>query len=459
MRTLLIPLILVAFSGCVQWDTLSFQQASRAPAPQRSRDAQFHSSAERRDKVEDGQLAFARLLEQRDQPDRAEHCYHALIEKNDRDPVPYHRLGVIAARQRRFAEAEQHFQTAKQLAPPTAKLLCDMGYAYYLQDKLTEAEEVLEQALELDPNLQAASNNLGLVLGVQGRDDESLSAFKRGVSDAEALANLAYARSQRGELEAAQTGYLYALTLDNTLQTAAKALLQVTQRIQMQDALIAAREQRPSQVEDVSTMPRLPAIAEPPATQSAQEVQLVQYEEAPKASAGDVHFAASNSLAHADVVPQQSSTSRQDVGRPTDLSARAPVPAAARLAQLSVPKGLQPNPDESQAPMLPPPSNQQITPSASANAPNSQLVSQTDKPADYVGKVSKPAENSKHATQGFTDPRPAWNTADQYPMARTTWSGIAALQAAARSRPLAVGTTNRGQGTAVGGSDVRALGD
>ena len=218
MRALLIPVIVVVLSGCAQWDAIALRQEALAPALTRFRDAQFHSSPEHSDTTKDGKMALARLFEKRGQSDRAEHYYHALIEENERDPVPHHRLGVIATKQRRFAEAEEHFQTAMQLAPPTAKLFCDMGYAYYLQDKLTDAEEVLKQALELDPNLQAASNNLGLVLGIQGRDDESLSAFKRGVSNAEAHANLAYTRAQRGDLEAAQAGYLYALTLDKTLR-------------------------------------------------------------------------------------------------------------------------------------------------------------------------------------------------------------------------------------------------
>ncbi|NJL24013.1 MAG: tetratricopeptide repeat protein, partial [Calothrix sp. SM1_5_4] len=102
----------------------------------------------------------------------------------------------------------------------------------YLQDRLPEAEKCLGEALAVDPRHKPAWNNLGLVLGAQGRFPESLEAFQRVGSEAEAYANLGYALAQRGEYEQSEKAYLRALTLDSGLRKAAAAMLQVADRRQ-----------------------------------------------------------------------------------------------------------------------------------------------------------------------------------------------------------------------------------
>ncbi len=142
----------------------------------------------------------------------------------------------MAARRGKYQEAESHFRKALQLGRPTPDLLNDMGYAYYLQGELRKAEYMHREALALDPSHAGANNNLGLVLGEQGRFQESLAAFKRTVTDAEAYANLAYVHAQLGDLDEAVAHYSHALTLDKELSRAAKAMVQVaeTQQIRRQ---------------------------------------------------------------------------------------------------------------------------------------------------------------------------------------------------------------------------------
>lgn len=176
------------------------------------------------------ELALARLLERRGETGQAGRIYAACLGKEPRNPTAHHRLGVIAAKEGRFPDAEDHLQQARRLGPPNAELLSDLGYVYYLQHRLPEAEQTLNEALALEPKHQAACNNLGLVLGAQGRFAESLAVFKQVNSEGEAYANLAYVLAQRGEFQRSEDAYLHALTLDNRLQTAAAAMLQVAQR-------------------------------------------------------------------------------------------------------------------------------------------------------------------------------------------------------------------------------------
>ena len=190
---------------------------------------------------QESQLALARLMERRGESQQAEQILHALQAKSPHDPRPYHRLAVIAVRKNDFAQAEKLFQTAQSLGPPTADLLSDLGYCYYLQQRLPEAKAVLNQALQLESNHASATNNLALAVGAEGRFDESLSLFKRVNKEAQAYANLAYVLAQYGDLVRSQQVYERALTLDNSMREAAKAMLQVAKRKQVLARLAAQK--------------------------------------------------------------------------------------------------------------------------------------------------------------------------------------------------------------------------
>src|SRR5690606_21326465 len=107
-------------------------------------------------------------------------------------------LAVIHSRLGNLEEADLWFQEALDLDPMNAEIWCDLGYALYLHNDAQAAEEALRQALECNPSHQRAMNNLAMVLGQQGRFDESLAMFRRCGTDAEAHANLAYLYAQAG---------------------------------------------------------------------------------------------------------------------------------------------------------------------------------------------------------------------------------------------------------------------
>jgi len=192
----------------------------------------------------DSALARARLLERQGEVSQAREIYQAVLEKYPAEVLPYHRLGVLAARDGRFGEAEQLFSIALQMAPPSVELLSDYGYLLYLQNRLDVAEQVLRDALAREPYHHSANTNLGLVLGMQRRFSESLAAFRRAGSEAEAHANLAYTLTQLGDMSLAKEQYLRALKLDNTMRPAATALLQLVEREDVQAATALEEAQR-----------------------------------------------------------------------------------------------------------------------------------------------------------------------------------------------------------------------
>ena len=175
----------------------------------------------------DRQLALARLSERHGQPGKAEQIYQNVISQVPNETMAHQRLAILAAQRGQFEVAMKHFENAKRSGEPSANLLGDIGYAYYLQHKLPEAEAHFRQALQADPNDQRARTNLGLVLGEQGRFEESLAEFQQAGDEASAYSNLAFVQSQVGNLRDAEANYHRALKINPKNRNAAEALIQV----------------------------------------------------------------------------------------------------------------------------------------------------------------------------------------------------------------------------------------
>jgi Tfp pilus assembly protein PilF len=178
----------------------------------------------------DAQLAMARLSERHGDARTAEQIYQAVLQKDPQNRLCLHRLGVLAAKVGEHDKAAEHLNAAAQLGPPSSELLNDIGFNLFVMGKLPEAEAIFRQAVAADPQNKAARNNLGLVLGETQRYEESLAEFRRGNGEAEAHANLAYAKTQAGDLVGAKSSYYRALTLNNELKPAAEALVQLVRQ-------------------------------------------------------------------------------------------------------------------------------------------------------------------------------------------------------------------------------------
>lgn len=271
-----LSVVLLASVGCARWtlrpqadiaaqvdgSQRAAQQPAMTPAGgQRLANDQAAANASPQDdfssniKNLDPSLSIARLAERQGDPQQARTLYYRYIEKNPQHPLPHHRLGVMAAREAKYDEAEQHFMRAMQLAPPSVELLSDVGYCYYLLSRLDEAEQILRQGVAAEPANKMVNNNLALVMAAKGDFAQSARAFRRVNEEGQARANQAYALSQNGNLEQAREEYLAALTADNTLTTAAKALLQVDEAYKREQQALA-RADGPAQDPLLSAQPQ-----------------------------------------------------------------------------------------------------------------------------------------------------------------------------------------------------------
>jgi tetratricopeptide (TPR) repeat protein len=188
----------------------------------------------------DSKLAFARLCERHGELDQAQLVYEGVLKQDPANQQACHRLGVVNARQGNYQEAEQLLTKAAELRQPDAELLSDLGYTYYLQDRLDMAEKLLRQAIEKSSNYHAAWTNLGLTLGQQGRFEESLAAFLKAGTPAEAHASLGYVLAQQNQFRRAQEEFRTSLSLNPDLHSAAQGLLLVSSRIPGQQPVSVA---------------------------------------------------------------------------------------------------------------------------------------------------------------------------------------------------------------------------
>lgn len=267
----------VLLSGCAQFGTWSAPRLAGKP------------SADQYDR----QFALARLTERNGSLEQAEQMYRSMQQKHAGDATLEHRLGVVAARQGRFEDARQHFTKAKSAGGESAELLVDLGYCCYLMDDLPAAEQALRSALARDPNNRRARNNLGLVLGGEGRFNDSLAEFKLAGTEAEAHSNLAYVYSQAGDLKRSAEEYNLALTMNQGLRPAAEALVQI---VHEKPAREKARQLANSRQRDhgpPQTAPQGPQ-GQPPALAQAAPVRDSQTPSAPPAPPQIATLAQSN---------------------------------------------------------------------------------------------------------------------------------------------------------------------
>jgi Flp pilus assembly protein TadD len=100
--------------------------------------------------------------------------------------------GTVLDQLGRHDEARRYYTSALNIVPGEPSVLSNLGLSYVLSKDLPKAEEVLRQAYNSGKADARVRQNLGLVVGLQGRFAEAESIVRADLPEAEAAANVAY---------------------------------------------------------------------------------------------------------------------------------------------------------------------------------------------------------------------------------------------------------------------------
>lgn len=110
-----------------------------------------------------------------------------------------HGLGLIAMREQRRDEGLAALERAVRLAPTSAAMLNDLGYARLLAGDLGGARDSLYRAAELDAGSRRIGANLALLLLLEGREGAADGVMRRYQLSDQARADIRALAARGGE--------------------------------------------------------------------------------------------------------------------------------------------------------------------------------------------------------------------------------------------------------------------
>lgn len=106
----------------------------------------------------------------------------------------------------RHDEARRYYASALNIAPEEPSVLSNLGLSYVLSKDLPKAEEALRRAYASGRADARVRQNLGLVVGLQGRFAEAESIVKADLPAEEAAANVAYLKAMLSRKDGPRAG-------------------------------------------------------------------------------------------------------------------------------------------------------------------------------------------------------------------------------------------------------------
>src|ERR1700716_1321581 len=114
--------------------------------------------------------------------------------------------GTVLDQLGRHDEARGYYASALKIVPEEPSVLSNLGLSYVLSKDLPKAEETLRLAYASTRADARVRQNLGLVVGLQGRFAEAESIVKADLPPDEAAANVAYLKAMLSRKDNPRTG-------------------------------------------------------------------------------------------------------------------------------------------------------------------------------------------------------------------------------------------------------------
>jgi Flp pilus assembly protein TadD len=163
--------------------------------------------------------------------DVAEADLRAAIGLDDDLAWAHARLGMLFDLTRRGADAAEHHRRAVELEPRSVPFWNNLGFSRFGQGDYAGATEAYLTALRLDPSHPTVRNNLGFAYGAMRQMPEAARQFSRGGDQATAQTNLGFAYERQGNLTQAYELYQHALELEPISERAKANLRHAAKRL------------------------------------------------------------------------------------------------------------------------------------------------------------------------------------------------------------------------------------
>lgn len=143
----------------------------------------------------DVSLAYAKALTAQGRFDQALAVIDNAINPANPDWEALSVRGAALDQMGQHPAARQAYEQALLVAPHQASLRANLGLSYAMTGELAAAEAQLRAASQLPTATSRVRQNLALVIGLQGRFDESRALYSRELPPEEVEANMAYIRA------------------------------------------------------------------------------------------------------------------------------------------------------------------------------------------------------------------------------------------------------------------------
>jgi len=175
-------------------------------------------------------LAYALWHEQDGHPEQARSSYDKVLSESPKNVDAMLGLSRLDIALGRMDDAEKRLLKAQKLAPKNPQVSISLGQYYSARNDWPHALEHMKTARALSPYDPACAYHLGYVQAKSGDLNSALASFTEAVGPAEAQYNLAYILHEQGNLVAAEEHLQRAISLKPDLAQAQSLLLAVRQQ-------------------------------------------------------------------------------------------------------------------------------------------------------------------------------------------------------------------------------------
>lgn len=221
-------------------------------------------------------VAQGQLYESSGQYPKALDFYSKALVADPNHAAALASLARLHKRQDDCVKAIEYYQRASAASPADVRLICELAECQKASGQSPQALESYRKALLLDPQNRESRHGIAGLLLAEGKDTEALEVVGQGESPAMAHYQIAYLHFSRQDLARSQASLQQALQLDPNLQPARQLLEQIQGSSMVQQGrqvyqAIQPWMASPSATPTASAVPAsIPSVVTPAATGSLQ---------------------------------------------------------------------------------------------------------------------------------------------------------------------------------------------